>query len=332
MEAALRSRWERVAPFLACPHCRGGLHLLADAEEGEARCRECGKVYPLRDGVLDFGPPEDRGEWRLGGFEETYRSTGDFLDDWQWREKQGIPREVTDYDFPLIKGRLIEWLDPFDGCVHLDVGCGVGHFFDQIAGRYPGVSMISVGIEITHERLRWLSARVRKGGRESVFPLLGTAERLPLADGGVDRVTCTEVLEHVADPAAAIREMVRVVRPGGLVLVSTPSRGAIERWDRLFAPAVAAKRLLFGRSADERPEAYDRPLHAPVLRAHLEDAGLRVLDFIPSVAIPHRHYLARLPRGVMRAVLACCGFAERRLPGFARAFGQHVVVRCRKDG
>jgi len=47
------------------------------------------------------------------------------------------------------------------------------------------------------------------------------AEHLPLADGRADLVLCTQVLEHVADPARAVSEMARVLRPGGICLLTT---------------------------------------------------------------------------------------------------------------
>lgn len=51
--------------------------------------------------------------------------------------------------------------------------------------------------------------------------LVGSAESIPAADGSFDVVLCVQVLEHVDDPARAIRELHRVTRPGGRVLLST---------------------------------------------------------------------------------------------------------------
>jgi SAM-dependent methyltransferase len=53
--------------------------------------------------------------------------------------------------------------------------------------------------------------------------LMGNALALPFANGSFDRVICSEVLEHVDDPAAATLELARVVRPGGLFAVSVPT-------------------------------------------------------------------------------------------------------------
>jgi SAM-dependent methyltransferase len=79
----------------------------------------------------------------------------------------------------------------------------------------------------------------------------GYAESLPLPDESFDVVLCIQVLEHVDDPAAVVRELRRVVRPGGRVLASThgtqvyhPSPADHWRWtatglERLFASAGA---------------------------------------------------------------------------------------------
>jgi SAM-dependent methyltransferase len=53
--------------------------------------------------------------------------------------------------------------------------------------------------------------------------VIADAEHLPFRDGAFDKVMCTEVLEHIADDQAGVRELVRVLRPGGDIAVSVPS-------------------------------------------------------------------------------------------------------------
>lgn len=79
--------------------------------------------------------------------------------------------------------------------------------------------------------------------------LHGSIEAIPIEDASNDLVLCLQVLEHVPDPAAAVRELRRVVRPGGLVLASThgvypyhPNPEDLWRWthdglERLFRDA-----------------------------------------------------------------------------------------------
>ncbi|MGQ9592132.1 MAG: methyltransferase domain-containing protein, partial [Planctomycetota bacterium] len=69
---------------------------------------------------------------------------------------------------------------------------------------------------------RWYPNRI--GCDVAIFPgvqVLGTAEELPFVDGSFEQVLATELLEHVRRPHDAIREMWRVLRPGGRVILTT---------------------------------------------------------------------------------------------------------------
>ena len=95
----------------------------------------------------------------------------------------------------------------------LDVGCGIGMYTAAFLRETPHV----FGVEI--ERERALEARERAAG-----VVQSPGERLPFADAAFDVVFSHEVLEHVADDRACAAEMVRVVRPGGRIVVFVPNR------------------------------------------------------------------------------------------------------------
>lgn len=101
----------------------------------------------------------------------------------------------------------------------LDVGCGRG------AGLWPLVSVLPacpvLALDLKPNRLAAVAA-VRRGGVRSVRPARMDVTALALADGAVDVVTALEVLEHVPDVAAAVREVTRVARR--FVVLSVPSR------------------------------------------------------------------------------------------------------------
>lgn len=105
----------------------------------------------------------------------------------------------------------------------LDVGCGVGHWGMLLASVMPEHVRVT-GID---RESRWVdeaSGRARARGLEGRFSYRqGEAQRLPFPDDSFDLTTCQTVLIHLADPSAAIAEMMRVTRPGGLVAVAEPN-------------------------------------------------------------------------------------------------------------
>jgi len=112
--------------------------------------------------------------------------------------------------------RRLQWVRryvPLEGKRILDVGCGVGMYM-QAFGRYAAEVY---GIEIEFPRA--LEARARATG---VVQAVG--EALPFASSSFDVAFSHEVLEHVQDDRQSAREMVRVVRPGGHIVIFVPNR------------------------------------------------------------------------------------------------------------
>jgi ubiquinone/menaquinone biosynthesis C-methylase UbiE len=99
----------------------------------------------------------------------------------------------------------------------LDAGCGTG-----LNLRHLPVG--STGIDINPRNVALLKQRL-----PNHRVVEGDVETLPFADASFGTVLCTEVLEHVPDPAAALGEFRRVVRPGGILIGSVPARSAIWR-------------------------------------------------------------------------------------------------------
>jgi GT2 family glycosyltransferase/SAM-dependent methyltransferase len=152
---------------------------------------------------------------RRGGADPERRPTrkrklGAFL------ARNPFPQPLTDGLFYREKMRALHRIAP-EGPVRrvLEVGGGRSGL---AALMYPGAEVVTVDID---PRL----AGQGPADAASAF-VCADACRLPFADGGFDAVTLFDVLEHVPDDRAAATEALRVVRPGGAVLVSTPN----ERW------------------------------------------------------------------------------------------------------
>ena len=116
-------------------------------------------------------------------------------------------------------------LDLKPGCRILDVGCGSGRHLAE-AARLQGA--LAVGADLCLEDLT--AARERMDFHEKVGAtgggpwevLAANAAHLPFASETFDLVICSEVLEHIPDHARAVDELVRVLKPGGDLVVSVP--------------------------------------------------------------------------------------------------------------
>jgi SAM-dependent methyltransferase len=108
----------------------------------------------------------------------------------------------------------------------LDVGCGVGHWGRVLARSGPNDLQL-IGVDREQEWVGEATRRAAAAGLSGRFTYrVGVAESLPFQDAAFDVVTCQTLLIHVHDPAAVLREMVRVTRPGGLVIAAEPTNAA----------------------------------------------------------------------------------------------------------
>jgi ubiquinone/menaquinone biosynthesis C-methylase UbiE len=97
----------------------------------------------------------------------------------------------------------------------LDAGCGTGLNLRHLPEGSVGVDINPRNIELLQKRL------------PNHTVIEGDVEALPFADASFGTVLCTEVIEHIPDPSAALAEYQRVLQPGGVLIGSVPARSAI---------------------------------------------------------------------------------------------------------
>lgn len=113
------------------------------------------------------------------------------------------------------------------GDVVLDLGCGEGRHVISVYAEAQRVQ--SVGVDISLNDLKTtrdkFEAFADHGNPDKSFGLsAANALELPFADNAFDKVICSEVLEHIPDYQAALKEVERVLKPGGLFCASVPRR------------------------------------------------------------------------------------------------------------
>lgn len=233
-----------VATVLRCPGC-GDTHLRAetyegspggDIREGAIICRRCRTWYPIEDHVLEFLPPqlaywEDRKKFfqnhktRLKGLgfvpreaDQSYplqRTQQQYFDWYADNERQAYTSyaespfwQATDAH---IFGAWEKRIRP--GMRLLDVGCAQG----RSAFRFADHEIDIVGFDISKTMIQQAAKRYRSGKyRATMSFLVADATQFPFARHTFDAVLLYGVIHHLADPEGACREIVRVLRPGGV--------------------------------------------------------------------------------------------------------------------
>ena len=108
---------------------------------------------------------------------------------------------------------LIRHYAPLEGARILDIGCGLGVYVRKFREFSDRVN----GIDIDAKRLL-------EGARTTPGLMLSASETLPFRDAAFDVVVLNEVIEHVRDDAATLAEALRVIGPGGHIVIFAPNR------------------------------------------------------------------------------------------------------------
>jgi 2-polyprenyl-6-hydroxyphenyl methylase/3-demethylubiquinone-9 3-methyltransferase len=152
---------------------------------------------------------------------------------------------------------------PLEGKTALDVGCGAGLLAEPLARLGATVT----GLDASPELIA--AAREHAGGQRLTIDY--RAGELAELEGHYDLITCMEVVEHVADPAAFVSDLGRRLAPGGLLILSTPNATAISK----------LMMITLGEGLGRIPKGtHDFAKFIPPdrMRLLLADAGLKCLD------------------------------------------------------
>ena len=158
---------------------------------------------------------------------------------------------------------ILEVLDPRVDARVLDLGCGTGRLARRVAARVPQGAVL--GIDPADEMIR---VAARHSGENLRFAV-GSSEAIPAGEGAFDAAVSTISFHHWARPAESLREIARVLRPGGRVLIldlccDDPLMGVVDRVQRWLQPshagaATAAEMRAYCAQAGFRDVRITRP-------------------------------------------------------------------------
>jgi SAM-dependent methyltransferase len=174
----------------------------------------------------------------------------------------------------------------------LDAGCGTGFFSVHAARRGASVISLDIGKNLLRE--------TRQKGIPAV--VAADAARMPIREGSFDIVVSSECIEHTPSPRDTLRELIRVLRPGGWLVVTCPN--ALWRWSCTLANAF---RLRPYRGIENWPGWNELRLWSEEggLNVH-HQVGLHLFPFVLPATHPILRRLDHLGRRIGRVYVNQC--------------------------
>jgi 2-polyprenyl-3-methyl-5-hydroxy-6-metoxy-1,4-benzoquinol methylase len=203
----------------------------------------------------------------------------------------------------------------FAGARLLEVGCGMGTDLLQFArggARVTGVDLTPRSIEISRQHLAVYGV--------SGDLAISDCENLPFADESFDVVYSNGVLHHTPDTAGAVREVHRVLRPGGQARVMLYHRGSAAFWgDIILRHGLLHGKLLRGHSPEEimsRYVEFNESGGRPLVKVYSRREARKLFSMFSEVKVqveqltrPEFYFLGRIiPEGMFRRLQRSIGW------------------------
>jgi len=228
---------------------------------------------------------------------------------------------------------LMDRISP--SCVYAEIGCGGGLVSGMAAGKGSNIHAFDIAASAVENATRMY------GGANVRFRV-ASADGVPLEDDSMDGAWSFEVLEHLWDPVAALREMVRIVKPGGFVFVTCPNHFSLDLHlrkscvARLTDVACATLRYVQDRLGTPFFVNLEPHIDGDPVYPDCDMVSSLIPCRIPALARSLGCRIEALDMFLMRA-RQCDGNASQRMDSFSRVpllrwFGDHVFLILRKPG
>lgn len=233
------------------------------------------------------------------------------------------PTNPVSHSFRARRDATMDLLGDLEGLDVLDLGCGSGALLAPLQHaplrRYLGVDLAPNMIGAFRDHLDELGLDERFAAR------VGDVTAVDEPDASFDRIAGMGLIEYFDDPSAVVRESLRLLRPGGVMVFSIPHRACLNEWMvRLFAPARALGRAF---TKEPRPDV-KRDTYTPErFRALFEKLGAEVVDerYYNKLVLPYP--LTRIAPGLAHGAAR---WAEPRSGWKIAATG--YIAAARKPG
>ncbi|HWG45506.1 MAG TPA: methyltransferase domain-containing protein [Gemmataceae bacterium] len=274
----LSQPWINDCELMQCPDCGSSLEVVSTCTQEGLVCLACQRGFPIRDGMLDMLKPLDgnnkiAADFYNGPLWPRFRF-------WEWFTFlcNGGERRA--------RRQIMKYLPNLSGTRLLEVAIGDG----------ANVSLIPADCELYGNDISTVqlsNCRRQHPGRDLRL-FLSEAENLPFRDHSFDNVLSVGAFNYFSDPLKSLREMARVVKPGGLVVVSDEVPNLPNRMIGHWIGLPKLDRWIMSRFLNLGPEftdMVDKHRHLqlePIVREALTDWQIHSLWFTVGYCIVGR--------------------------------------------
>ncbi|MBI3591549.1 MAG: class I SAM-dependent methyltransferase [Candidatus Melainabacteria bacterium] len=170
--------------------------------------------------------------------------------------------------------------------VIVEAGCGTGHVLQSIAENIKTDNLIGI------DPLEWWLDKARKRLGDKAKLIKGFAEDIPFEDKSVHFAICTEVIEHVIDPTVVLKELKRIIKDDGLIVVSIPNEKLINRLKDVIDFFKIYQKLFSNIPKHNDDEWHIHSFDLNLFKKYIPD-GLKIQSVIPlpSFILPLRYVI-----------------------------------------
>jgi len=233
----------------------------------------------------------------------------------------------------LREEKIYKLLSPGNEDVVLDAGCASGRQLFKIFDKIK----IGWGTDISHNFIEQANRHKQERRISNLFFAISTVESFPFESSFFDKIICAEVLEHVADKQIALAELLRVLKPGGSIIITVPnfnSDGTL--WGR-FLRFLGIRKFIpldtFNLEAvNKHKDAHVREFSKKKLLNWLKENNLDI-NYIGSVSFLDCPGINTLMKYMLhfswsrKAII----FVENILSSLGLVYGRHLIVKAIKN-
>jgi ubiquinone biosynthesis O-methyltransferase len=229
-------------------------------------------------------------------------------------------KPVVEYEQRVRSKKVISLLDPKPGDVILDVGCGNARDLIPIAQK----GCRCIGIDLSDRMIKEARASLKQEGVKNVKLDTGDATNLNFSNDMFDKVLASEVLEHIPNYRKCIAEMIRVLKPKGSLIITTPNREGWYGFDRYVIYEVIQRRRWRENHPFDEWKTYNE------LKSAICDYGLKIeicegICYLPGFFVPYK-----LPRIAQKILVKFVNIVEPLFSKILPTNGYMVAIKAVK--